>query len=53
MDYSFQTYESLLCEKKFILLLNSTNADERIKTKTRDQITKLNKIKSISSAGKL
>ena len=44
MDYSFQTYESLLCEKKFILLLNSTNADERIKTKTRDQITKLNKI---------
>ena len=45
MDYSFQTYESLLCEKKFIFSLNSTNADERIKTKTRDQIVKLNKIK--------
>ena len=45
MNYSFQTYESLLCEKKFILSLNSTNADERIKTKTRTQIVKLNKIK--------
>ena len=31
--------------KKFIFSLNSTNADERIKTKTRDQIVKLNKIK--------
>ena len=44
MDYSFQTY-NLYYVKKFIFSLNSTNADERIKTKTRDQIVKLNKIK--------
>ena len=44
VNYSFQTYESLLCEKKFIQTMNSNHADKRTKNKMKAQTNTLKKI---------
>ena len=45
MKYSFQTYESLICEKRFILALSAENADKRTKDKIKLQLRELGKIR--------
>lgn len=45
MKYSFQSYESLLCEKRFINTMNTNHADKRTKKKMKHQLDKLQKIK--------
>jgi len=46
MKYSFQTYESLFCEKRFIQSMNTNHADKRTKKKIKNQINGLKQITS-------